>query len=115
MEAVARRFNQNPFSDDFLRTWGSPYRRAFLIQSLSIDTEEQIKIKLLSNDLPEYLRILIDALGTNLINVSGRTMKNPIKSMFGKLSKKKDGVSSLNTGIGNIVTLPDGRKIKMGK
>lgn len=119
MDAVARRYRVLPFDEEFLKVWQSPYRRAVLVSMIELDTEERIILKRLSVDLPEIMQKLIDVLGVNLINISGKSVKNPVKTMFKRKRRYKPNegpeVTSYETGLSDLIKLPDGRIIKQVK
>jgi hypothetical protein len=100
-ELVARRYGYNgPFCANLLKDLRNPYRREFLINSLSIKTGSDLLFDLLAEHYPEMLQSLFDAVGT----VTARSHGMNIKSIFKKKAKKEQF---------RFVQLPDGTTAKI--
>lgn len=100
-ELVARRYGyRGPFDRALQRDLSNPYRRAFLLESLSIETDGDLLRKLLAEHYPDMLTNLFDAVGT----VTARSHGIKIKSIF-KAKPKKDKYRFIN--------LPDGEVAKI--
>lgn len=65
-----------------------------LIESLRIDDDDSMLREILITQYPEIWKNLVDVLGTNLMNISGKSLKQPIKSMFKSKSKKEENLVS---------------------
>lgn len=71
-----------------------------MIESLEIETKEDVFFKLLAEHYPEMFQSLFDAVGT----VTARSHGMNIKSIFKKKAKKQDY---------RFVTLPTGEIVKI--
>ena len=66
----------------------NPYKRAFALNTLNeIRTEKDLVLKILSENLPDFLTELIGIHGAAIVNLWA---KRKIKSLFKKTMRKKD-------------------------
>ena len=103
MVHLAHRYNYDLFGEKLKNDLKNPYRRTLLIHSLNeIKTNDDAKIEILGEHLPQFIGGLINALGRIIQGSSG--VKRPVDIYKAKKAKKSND---------RIVTLKDGRKIKM--
>ena len=103
--ALADKFNyRGPFDKQLIKDLQCPYRSAFLINSLNkiLNNEERL-LKILSEYNPEFLRNLIDAQTTHLMQGLGH---KKYKGLFKKREKEEKSID-------NIVITPDGVRVRI--
>jgi hypothetical protein len=100
-EHVARRYGYKPFDPELTEDLTNPYRRAVLLASLDIKTEQQIIAEFLIQHFPDLLVGVLDVVGTANVNVhlpKGKTIKN----LFERKKKQEKRGSK-------IYKVPDGK------
>jgi hypothetical protein len=85
---------RGPFDPQLLTDLDDPFRLAFLSHVPAHYKGPQREMfdglmDVLTGFLPKLWHNLTDALGTSLMNVQGKTLKRPIKSLFAPVRKRR--------------------------
>jgi len=84
------------------------YRRALILAAIDEirSTDEQI-IKVLTEYLPDHITTVMDAVGSWLVNISGKSVKQNVKHIL-NVPNRRDKSEDGGSFVGKFVKLPNG-------